>query len=88
MSKDIELTPETFRWLYTFVQGAIEGGLLNQRAFVPESVYRELSNHELLEVADDAGGWGKLTDSFAREIVKGINVYAIIRGIVYERSQE
>lgn len=88
MSTDIELTPEAFKWLYSFVQDAIDGGLsdVRFRSFVEDDVYKELDRHDLIERAP--GGRGGLTDSFVKEILQGINLYGIIRGIVYERSQD
>ena len=88
-----ELSPETFKWLYTFVQDAIDGGLTVDSSPITEEAYEELSRHDLIERTPSNDGdyaWhGKvrLEDSFVREILKGINLYGIIRGIVYERSQ-
>lgn len=93
MSKDIELTPETFKWLYGFVEDAIDNGLSDDSSFIAEEVCKELSRHNLIERTrgnDSDYSWHgkvKLSDSFVKEIMKGINLYGIIRGIIYERSQ-
>lgn len=86
-----ELTPDTFNWLHELIREALKEGLEAKGAFITEKISNELGSDFIERTLGNDGDYAwhgkvKLVTSFQEQLLKGINLYGLIRGVIYEHS--